>query len=249
VVDTAKTEGLKRFNQAKQAAVNKLKKDWNDAKLMAKEASDKADEGARGLGKYIFPQDNLALQGAGGGYMNIEDSGKIISGTTGNSSASNLKNIEEFVKGNKNFEEVLEEYADIYAEKIKSNEPWSWGEDILGSENLTLKQKRLIKEKAISNGSIPQITINKVDGMRYGFADFAGAGLVEETVYLPKEFWKLPDKKQFSWLDNQIGGHREGMTWHHTEIPGKMELVPYGIHNITPHNGGRTTGMWADAPR
>ncbi|MEL4028558.1 HNH endonuclease [Caldifermentibacillus hisashii] len=28
-----------------------------------------------------------------------------------------------------------------------------------------------------------------------------------------------------------------------------MELVPFGIHNITIHNGGRSTGMWADAPR
>ncbi|MGE7184048.1 hypothetical protein ACQKKK_08610 [Peribacillus sp. NPDC006672] len=27
-----------------------------------------------------------------------------------------------------------------------------------------------------------------------------------------------------------------------------MELFPFGIH-ITPHNGGRTKGMWADAPR
>ncbi|MCM3654330.1 HNH endonuclease [Metabacillus litoralis] len=160
-----------------------------------------------------------------------------------------LDNIEEFVKGNKNFEDVLEDYANLYAETIKSNEPWSWGEDILGAENLTLKQKRLIKEQAISDGHIPQIPVNKVAGMRYGFADFAGVGLVEEIVYLPEEFWKLSDKKQFTWLDEQIGGHREGMTWHHTEIPGKMELVPYGIHNITPHNGGRTTGMWADAPR
>ncbi|MGE7902935.1 HNH endonuclease [Peribacillus sp. NPDC094092] len=161
----------------------------------------------------------------------------------------NLENIEEFVKGKKNFEDVLEVYAKLYAEKIKSNEPWSWGEDILGGENLTLKQKRLIKEQAISDVHIPQITVNKAAGMRYGFADFFGAGLVEETVYLPKDFWKLSDRKQFTWLDEQIGGHREGMTWHHTEIPGKMELVPYGIHNITPHNGGRTTGMWADAPR
>ncbi|WP_369010154.1 MULTISPECIES: HNH endonuclease [Bacillaceae] len=39
------------------------------------------------------------------------------------------------------------------------------------------------------------------------------------------------------------------MAWHHTEVPGKMELVPFGIHNITIHNGGRSTGMWADAPR
>ena len=72
VVNTAKTEGLKKFNQAKQVAVNKLKKDWDDAKLMAKEASDSVNEEARGLGKYLTPQDNLALQGAGSGYMNIE---------------------------------------------------------------------------------------------------------------------------------------------------------------------------------
>ncbi|WP_259392168.1 hypothetical protein [Paenibacillus thiaminolyticus] len=28
-----------------------------------------------------------------------------------------------------------------------------------------------------------------------------------------------------------------------------MEPVPFGIYNMTPHNGGRTAGMWADAPR
>lgn len=28
-------------------------------------------------------------------------------------------------------------------------------------------------------------------------------------------------------------------TWHHTEISGKMQLVPTGIHNITLHNGGK----------
>jgi len=28
-----------------------------------------------------------------------------------------------------------------------------------------------------------------------------------------------------------------------------MELVPFGIHNIVPHNGGRTIGHWADAIR
>ena len=34
-------------------------------------------------------------------------------------------------------------------------------------------------------------------------------------------------------LDEQIGGTVDGYTWHHTEIPGKMQLVPTGIHNIT----------------
>nr|WP_256975003.1 HNH endonuclease [Paenibacillus amylolyticus] len=28
-----------------------------------------------------------------------------------------------------------------------------------------------------------------------------------------------------------------------------MQLVPFGIHNITTHNGGRSNGIWADAPR
>ena len=102
---------------------------------------------------------------------------------------------------------------------------------------------------AEANKNIPEIKVTKVDGMRYGFADFAGAGVVEETVQQPGGFWKLTDKEQLKWLDEQIGGTRKGMTWYHTEITGKMELVPFGIHNITPHNGGRTAGMWADAPR
>lgn len=37
--------------------------------------------------------------------------------------------------------------------------------------------------------------------MRYGFADFAGAHVVKETVYLPEDFWKLSDGDQFKWLD------------------------------------------------
>ncbi len=107
----------------------------------------------------------------------------------------------------------------------------------------------MIKEKAIEDGLIPNVNVIKADGMRYGFADFKSAGLVVETKDLPESFWLKSDEAQFEWLDNVIGGRPEGMTWHHTEVPGKMELVPFGIHNITIHNGGRSTGMWADAPR
>ncbi|OZQ57967.1 hypothetical protein CA600_30570 [Paenibacillus sp. VTT E-133280] len=160
-----------------------------------------------------------------------------------------LKNIDDFVNGIKKFEDVLDDYAHFYQETVDLNKKWSWNEDIIGGGNLTVGQKKLIKERAIEKSLIPEIKVTKVNGMKYGFADFKGAGVVQETVSLPKEFWLLKDKEQFEWLDKQIGGHREGMTWHHTELPGQMELVPYGIHNITPHNGGRTTGMWADAPR
>ena len=161
----------------------------------------------------------------------------------------NYKNIDDFIAENKNFDEVLDDYAKIYADKINSNVDWSWNKSIHGGERLTIKQKRLIKELAIEKGYIPNVKVKKVDGMRYGFADFASAGVVKETKYLPEEMWKLSDSEQFKWLDEKIGGHVNGYTWHHTEIPGKMELVPTGIHNIITHNGGRTKGMWADAPR
>ncbi|WP_442857215.1 HNH endonuclease signature motif containing protein [Butyrivibrio sp. INlla14] len=46
-----------------------------------------------------------------------------------------------------------------------------------------------------------------------------------------------------------MGGSVPGYTWHHAEIPGVMQLVPTGLHNIVSHNGGRSPGMWADAAR
>ncbi|SCC23412.1 WXG100 family type VII secretion target [Bacillus mycoides] len=179
------------------------------------------------------------------GEKGVKGTGKGSKGV----SESNLKNIDEFINGSKNFDDVINDYAKVYKEHVESNRPWSWDDNIPGGDSLSSSQRRKIKEMAISKGHIPKITVNKVEGMRYGFADFASANLVKETVHLPEEFWKLSDKHQFKWLDEQIGGTQKGMTWHHTEVPGKMELVPFGIHNITPHNGGRTKGMWADAPR
>ena len=162
---------------------------------------------------------------------------------------ASIKNIDEFIGGNKAFDDVLDDYAKVYADKINSNQAWSWDDTIPGGENLTKKQRSIIKQQAIDAGLIPDIKVTKVDGMRYGFADFESAGVVKETQYLPENMWKMSDAEQFKWLDEQIGGTVEGYTWHHTEIPGKMQLVPTGIHNITTHNGGRTAGMWADAPR
>ena len=160
-----------------------------------------------------------------------------------------LKNIYDFIAGNKSFEDVLDDYSRIYGEMIRSNKSWSWDEDVLGADILTASQKAKIKQNAIDKGIIPNVKVTKVEGMKFGFADFEGAGVVADTKYLPKDLWLKSDIEQFKWLDDAIGGRPEGMIWHHTEIPGKMELVPFGIHNITAHNGGRTSGMWADAIR
>lgn len=157
------------------------------------------------------------------------------------------ENIQKFIDGETGFESVLKEYAKIYADIVLSNKPWSWSDNIPGGNDLSQKQKKQIKEKAIDEGLLKPVPIKEIDG--YKFADFEAAGLVKETVYLPEDMWNLSDKEQFDWLNSQIGGKQDGYTWHHSDVPGKMELVPFGMHNITDHNGGRSPGMWADSPR
>lgn len=123
---------------------------------------------------------------------------------------SSLSNIYDYINGYKYFDEVLDDYARIYADRVNSNQAWTWDDAIPGGENFSKNQKSMVKQQAIYNRLIPEITITKVDGMKYGFPDFESAGIVKETVYLPEEMWKMSDAKQFKWLDEQIGGTVEG---------------------------------------
>ena len=204
-----------------------------------------------GLNLYAYCGNNPVVYDDPSGYKRkaCPPQGKISESVDEGGLDTSIKNIDEFIGGNKSFDDVLDDYAKVYADKINSNQAWSWDDTIPGGENLTKKQRSIIKQQAIDAGLIPDIKVTKVEGMRYGFADFESAGVVKETQYLPENMWKMSDAEQFKWLDEQIGGTVDGYTWHHTEIPGKMQLVPTGIHNITTHNGGRTAGMWADAPR
>lgn len=257
--------------KSKQDLYNKYKKQGYSAQDAKKLANREIIHGEEATKKYIkdnnvkksgpdytatSPRDNVntdwrtqervnAQRNAGAGKGN--ESGNK-SGSKGGLDTS-IKNIDEFIGGNKSFDDVLDDYAKVYADKINSNQAWSWDDTIPGGENLTKKQRSIIKQQAIDAGLITDIKVTKVEGMRYGFADFESAGVVKETQYLPENMWKMSDAEQFKWLDEQIGGTVDGYTWHHTEIPGKMQLVPTGIHNITTHNGGRTAGMWVDAPR
>jgi hypothetical protein len=92
-------------------------------------------------------------------------------------------------------------------------------------------------------GLIPTIAVDPENN----YADFTSV-LVEERT-LPDELWLRSDDAQFRYLDDLIGGRVPGTTWHHHEIPGWMQLLPFGIHNITSHSGGRSQGGWAGAPR
>ncbi|QUI61779.1 HNH endonuclease [Pseudoalteromonas sp. A22] len=141
--------------------------------------------------------------------------------------------------------EKLEIQASDYASLINSNKPWSW-KDFPEGDKLTIKEKRAIKQKAIDKGLVPNVSFKS--GTKY--PDFASAGLIKAKLELPEGLWKKSDYIQFKWLDEKLPvGMRDGNTWHHSEIPGVMELVPFGPHNMINHQGGRSKGHWAYSKR
>lgn len=130
------------------------------------------------------------------------------------------------------------ERAEKYAELVQSNKPWEWSQI---DKKITKKEKEAIKELAVKEGLIPQIYVDP----KTGFADFTK--FVIREAKLPKELWNKSDDIQFRWLDKQIGGRPKGYTWHHHQDEGRMQLVEFGVHNVTNHNGGRS--VWAGGKR
>ena len=160
--------------------------------------------------------------------------------------ANQRKNKGTFIEG-MDYEEAIryqeywmERYAEKYAEMVESNRRWMWDE-IDDADLLKDSEKNIIRRRAFESGLIPEVKMKP--GTRY--ADFEGAGVVIRREELPESYWKLRDKTQFDYLDKLIGGRPIGTTWHHTEIKGIMELVPFGIHNITDHIGGASPGHWS----
>jgi hypothetical protein len=145
---------------------------------------------------------------------------------------------------------TLKEMSEVYKARVDSNVKWSWVDDIAGGELLSGPEKTAIKDLAIRNGLIPDVPTIKVvvKGKTYTYADFEAADLVRKEVQLPEHLWKATDAEQFKWLDEKIGGRPAGTTWHHNEKEGIMQLVDFGIHNVTSHNGGRTLNHWSYRP-
>ena len=70
-------------------------------------------------------------------------------------------------------------------------------------------------------------------------------------LFVPDDMSNEHDASEYfllDYLDKLTGGRPVGTTWHHTEIPGVMELVPFGIHNVYNHKGGASFGQWAYRP-
>ncbi|KAF6612433.1 hypothetical protein H6F38_30960, partial [Paenibacillus sp. EKM208P] len=101
-----------------------------------------------GSGAKISPERQKQIDALESG----EYTGKSTKGTGegGNGSSSKLpylKNIDDFLSGNKKFDEVLDDFATVYAEKVNSNVPWKW-RNVPGGDTLTQKQIKLIRERA-----------------------------------------------------------------------------------------------------
>lgn len=116
-------------------------------------------------------------------------------------------------------------------------------------------------DQAIADG---HLDARPVDAGNY--PDFSQHVVVD--VRLPPDLWNASDDQQFRWLNNELfadGGTQaksypwnhngdvatqtppHGYTWHHHQQPGRMQLVPFGVHGAVQHSGGRQ--VWAKGPR
>ena len=125
-----------------------------------------------------------------------------------------------------------------YSDAVNSNKPWKWREI---DSKIKKNERKNIKDIAEKYGLIEKIDVDPVT--RY--ADFDKVKLM--TVYLPENLWDKTDSVQFRYLDKKVTGRPIGTTWHHHQDDGRMDLIPFGIHNITSHSGGRKT--WANGKR
>jgi hypothetical protein len=86
-----------------------------------------------------------------------------------------LKNIDEYLKGNLLFEEVLNDFAQVYADCVINNPKWSWKKEMNFGRILSNSEQKLIRKAAIDNSYIPDVKVSKSDGLRIGEADFKNA--------------------------------------------------------------------------
>jgi hypothetical protein len=145
--------------------------------------------------------------------------------------------------------------APKYASLVMKSKPWRWTSVKKG---LTRAEQKQIREIARKKKLIPVV---KITALRYPI--FPKAYIKDDNKRLPKNLWGATDAKQFAWLNKDLEARKPDYnaktktfrsdpdqkkhTWHHHQDKGRMQLVEFGIHNNTSHDGGRTT--WAKGKR
>ena len=143
-------------------------------------------------------------------------------------------------KATDHLNDEMKDFVKKTVDKIYENKKWSWADiDVSlekGSRGYTVRQK-VIRDTIMKGGLVPQINFAGK------YADFGE--YVKHDLALPQDLWNATDSRQFTHLDNQIGGRPAGYTWHHHQDSGRMQLIPLGLHSIYGHHGGRSIGGWA----
>lgn len=80
---------------------------------------------------------------------------------------------------------------------------------------------------------LPQNMYLDSDEVHFHYADVQLANAVHQSPDIAAEF----DAHQLAQID--AGETPDGYTWHHSEEPGKLELVDEKLHSETGHTGGR----------
>lgn len=90
------------------------------------------------------------------------------------------------------------------------------------------------KEWKISEVRLPENLLKATDAEQFKFCnetlnDAFNKGQIETDKFTPRQLEQIKN-----------GDKPEGLTWHHNEEKGLMELVPSEIHQNTAHTGGKS---------
>lgn len=144
--------------------------------------------------------------------------------------------------------------VDAFVAAVKSNDPKQYRWDVIGGnagvERIKQAERDHIRLFSIRIGLLPQLEVNK-DKREVNFDDYSVVDLP-----LPEEFWSQKMNEQEKYLDKETlkvfdnkgkeieqyfkpnGRLNQYWTWHHHQDPGRMQLLPYGLHKLYNHVGG-----------
>ncbi|MDC2866676.1 HNH endonuclease [Bacillus sp. BP-3] len=210
-------------------------------------------------------KDNLVhlAKASGKDYPRVELDEVIAKGYD---EAGKLKERWVVPKGYNSVDEFLKTVDDVTIKEFGYDSVEEFKEVVrLTNVHLNAKPRHNIINKPLAGGTHVKTGVN-FDIL--GFPIFKGDD-VKFTLRLEKEFYVMKDPKQFELCTNILKkaiekgevpksafseeqlalidrgfGKIKGLTWHHHQIPGKMQLVIENIHGKVSHLGGNK--LWGD---
>ncbi|MCG7500017.1 HNH endonuclease [Vibrio sp. Of7-15] len=144
--------------------------------------------------------------------------------------------------------------VEAFVAAVKSNDPqeyiWSGIQEKANVGKINKSERNHIRLFSIRIGLLPQLEVNKAK-REVNFDEYSAI-----DIPLPEEYWAHKMNEQEKYLDKETlkmfesqeknveqyfkpnGRLNKFWTWHHHQDPGRMQLLPYGIHKLYNHVGG-----------